>query len=162
MANAWPKLQELQLGFPGSGWNRMGGREESRLTLEGLRAFARRCKELKSLGVCFDMTTAHCEKRNEDDDKAEEIVRGSGTVHHDGGDVVQYCDSLEVLDVGDSVYYGEPIQIARSLLEIFPKLRGVSGPDIATSVEWQRKWTSVTWLIRELSERLPSYSIDIV
>lgn len=156
MANAWPTLQELQLGFPGTGWSRIGG-EESRLTLEGLRTFARQCKDLKRLGVCFDIIAAQCERRDEDDNRAEEIVRRNNTVQGVGGDAVRYCDSLEVLNVGDSVYSGEPKQVARSLLEIFPRLRSVAGPDVATSVEWQRNWVSVTLLIRQLSERLSSF-----
>lgn len=152
MANAWPELQQLQLGFPGSGWTRddeMGGRQESRLTLEGLRAFARRCKELKCLGVRFDITASRCTRRNDDVNGAEEV---QGKAVHGDGDGIQYCDSLEVLDVGASLYHGEPLQIAQSLLEIFPNLLGVSGPDAAISMEWQRKWMSVTHLIRELSK----------
>ncbi len=132
MSKVWPKLGELRLGFPGNGWG-----TGLNMTLDGLKHFARHCKELRALGVCLNLDP----KREMDGKKENGVV---------GEELIQCC-SLQVLEVGDSVFYDEPERVAKCLLEIFPGLRSVFGPDVIISPEWQKKWACVSLSIRELS-----------
>lgn len=138
IACAWPKLQELQLGFRGCGWGLDSGMRMA-MTLSGLQAFARGCKGLRSLGVCF----------NAKPDTDTPLDWGRGEEEENEG----CCSSLRFLEVGDSAYEGEPLDVARRLLDIFPGLRGVYGPDTIISREWQRKWMQVSMMFNKLSSQ---------
>lgn len=133
MSKAWPKLELLRLGFPGSGWG-VG----LSVTTDGLESFARHCKELRVLGVCMslDPKGGGMDGNTEDDAFEEKLVRG--------------C-SLQILEVGDSVFYDEPEHVAECLFKIFPGLHSVFGPDVIISPFWQKKWARVSLKVRELS-----------
>jgi hypothetical protein len=140
MARAWPRLKQLEMGIGGNGWGRGG----EVLTLEGLRAFATHCPYLQELSVAVHIGETALEPC-----KGPEIEQAEKT--HDKGDMaVARCHGLQYLEVGDSIYRGDPERIAMSLLDIFPRLRGVSGPNIAVSPEWEKKWMQVSELVNEI------------
>ncbi|KXN82870.1 hypothetical protein AN958_02081 [Leucoagaricus sp. SymC.cos] len=146
MARAWPKLKQLELGYGGGGW----GREGKTFTLEGLRAFAQCCPDLEELGVSVNIISMESaldtQCGHQGTEGGEKTIIGSGGVDSAGVS----AHRLRYLELGNSVYTGEPERVARSLLEIFPKLCRVYGPSMAVSPEWERKWMRVSKLVSEM------------
>jgi hypothetical protein len=141
MARAWPKLKQLELGYCGGGWEREG----KTFTLQGLRAFATHCPDLEELGVSVNICSV--EPVIEQDERPGRV---GGERKVDDGVKDARCQKLRYLELGDSVYLGEPERVARSLLDIFPKLSGVYGPNIAASPEWEKKWMQVSKIVHEI------------
>ncbi|KAF5350445.1 hypothetical protein D9756_008581 [Leucocoprinus leucothites] len=151
MARAWPKLKQLELGFCGGGW----GQEGRTFSLDGLRAFASNCPDLEELGVSVTISSAEPVPALAGGEQGVEQQQGNegeettGTVV-DCEDDEPGCHKLRYLELGDSVYFGEPERVARSLLSIFPSLSRVYGPGMAMSPEWEKKWMRVSKLAQEM------------
>ncbi|KAF9452100.1 hypothetical protein P691DRAFT_831789 [Macrolepiota fuliginosa MF-IS2] len=134
MALAWPNLTELQLGHSYSNHEWTSG--NSSMTLRGLKSFARNCPRLRSLGVSFNANAQ---------DLTEPEQGGSGREMKSG----KLGYSLRVLNVSESVYEGEPEDVAKCLLDIFPALERMLGSSLHVSPGWQEKWAQVSKLAVE-------------
>ncbi|KAJ3573101.1 hypothetical protein NP233_g2647 [Leucocoprinus birnbaumii] len=159
MARAWPKLKQLELGYCGGGW----GREGKTFTLEGLRAFARYCPGLEELGVSVTITSSQLAPTIPDVERDVDLRRTGavGGSSSRGDETGACCHKLRYLDLGDSVYFGEPERVAQCLLDIFPSLSRVYGPSMAMSPEWEKKWMRVSKLVHEM-QALLEYSRTVV
>ncbi|KAJ7591799.1 hypothetical protein C8J56DRAFT_519006 [Mycena floridula] len=104
MAEAWPKLQILQLG-PRSGW----AHRTSAITFDGLRSIVENCRDLTRLGLVFHATSQLFV--NFDTELANR--------------------KIDYLYIGNSTKQGRSVKgdqdIARSLKTLFPKLLGIGG-----------------------------------
>ncbi|KAJ7741158.1 hypothetical protein DFH07DRAFT_1064025 [Mycena maculata] len=99
MASAWPRIQDLVLVTS------LTRHLDSRVTLEGLCAFAKYCPRLHTLEITFDATHI-----------PENLYQGQTRVAQ---------DSLMSLNVGSSAI-NEPRRVAKFLSAIFPKLQWIT------------------------------------
>jgi hypothetical protein len=128
MAQAWPRIQRLELGHP-----RMPSRP-SRVTLQGLISFAKHCPRLMDLSISLNAGATELEERKP----------GSGV----------YSETLISLDVLTSPIECSA-KVAAFLSDIFPNLSclvasryGAPNPaDRDALLEWERKWVKTRYLI---------------
>jgi len=99
MANAWPKLQQLQLGSP-LGWKRISG-----ITLEGLVPLVICCRDLEKLSITLNALNPP-------------TVKASGIG----------CPNTKItyLQLGDSIIENS-IAVANFLSVLFPNVTGIGG-----------------------------------
>ncbi|KAJ7193243.1 hypothetical protein GGX14DRAFT_593050 [Mycena pura] len=126
MARSWPRITSLSL--VASTTSHM----PSRVTLEGLYAFAQHCPRLYELTITFDATLA------------------PRTLPSDETRTNQLC--LKCLNLGYSPV-GDPGPVAEFLFSIFPHLWAIRSEDKNTAVG---AWLPVRTMFKELQSRLPN------
>ncbi|KAJ7212644.1 hypothetical protein GGX14DRAFT_564395 [Mycena pura] len=126
MARSWPRITSLSL--VASTTSHM----PSRVTLEGLYAFAQHCPRLYELTITFDATLA------------------PRTLPSDETRTNQLC--LKCLNLGYSPV-GDPGPVAEFLFSIFPHLWAIRSEDKNTAVG---AWLPVRTMFKGLQSRLPN------
>ncbi|TFK45231.1 hypothetical protein OE88DRAFT_1669528 [Heliocybe sulcata] len=114
-AQAWPSMETLQLGR----WPYL---EDTKLTIHGLKSFARHCPRLYKLVISVDVRIA------DDDWITKYDGDTAGAISSDDVEGPGYCQntSLRHLMLGDSLI-DHPLAVARFLHWMFPELDTVEG-----------------------------------